>query len=124
MAFVERSEKVVHLDSSGVGKSHLAINLGRKAASQGIKTRFIAAADLMLQRVITSKYECLDQCLKRSILTSRLSIIDEIGYLPFVRKKPACSSMSSPNATSKAISSSPVTAHSLNGQTLSAVTKR
>ncbi len=44
MAFEERSENVVLLGPSDVGKSHLAISLGHKAISQGTKTRFIAAA--------------------------------------------------------------------------------
>jgi len=87
MAFVERSENVVLLGSSGVGKSHLAISLGHKTVSQSIKTRFIAAADMMVQLVIARKQERLDQYLKRSILAPRLLIIDEIGYLPFGREE-------------------------------------
>ncbi len=47
--FVARRENVVFLGPSGVGKTHLAIALGHKAASAGIKTRFTTAADLMLK---------------------------------------------------------------------------
>jgi DNA replication protein DnaC len=71
------------LGSNGVDKSNLAISLGHKAVSQGIKTRFIAEADMMLRLVIARKQVRLDQYLKRNILALRLLIIDEIGYLPF-----------------------------------------
>lgn len=85
LAFVERTENVVLLGPSGVGKTHLAIALGYRASQSGIKTRFITAADLMLQLVMASRQERLKEYLSRVVLGPRLLIIDEIGYLPFGR---------------------------------------
>lgn len=87
LAFIERAENIVLLGPSGVGKSHMAISLGYKAIMAGIKTRFITAADLMLQLSTAKAQGRLEQYLKRSILSPRLLIIDEIGYLPFGREE-------------------------------------
>lgn len=85
LAFVERTENVVLLGPSGVGKTHLAIALGYKATQAGIKTRFISAADLMLQLAAAQRQGRLKDYLHRQIQTPKLLIIDEIGYLPFGR---------------------------------------
>lgn len=85
LAFIERTENIVLLGPSGVGKSHLAISLAYNAIMRGIKVRFITAADLMLQLATAKKQDRLDAYLKRSILSPKLLVIDEIGYLPFGR---------------------------------------
>lgn len=85
MSFLERKENIVFLGPSGVGKSHLAIALGHQATLKGVKTRFITAADLMLQLAAAKSQGKLDHYFKRVVLAPRLLIVDEIGYLPFGR---------------------------------------
>jgi len=63
------------------------MSLGCKAVSAGIKTRFITAADLMMQLSTAKKQDHLDSYLKRIVMAPKLLIIDEIGYLPFGREE-------------------------------------
>lgn len=85
LAFVERKENVVLLGPSGVGKTHLAIALGYLATQAGLKTRFLTAADLMLQLDTAQRQGRLKQVMQRSVSGPSLLIIDEIGYLPMSR---------------------------------------
>lgn len=75
------------LGPSGVGKTHLAIALGYKAIMSNVKTRFITAADLMLQLGTAHNQGKLKAYLQRVVMSPKLLIIDEIGYLPFGREE-------------------------------------
>lgn len=71
LGFVERQENVVLVGPSGVGKTHLAIALGYRAAQTGIKTRFTTAADLLLTLSVAHAQDQLKEgCSERSMPTS------------------------------------------------------
>lgn len=87
LAFVERQENIVLIGPSGIGKTHLAIALGYLATQANMKTRFISAADLMIQLQVARQQGRYKEALRRVVRHPRLLIIDEVGYLPMERSQ-------------------------------------
>ncbi|WP_312239552.1 IS21-like element ISSen3 family helper ATPase IstB [Pantoea sp.] len=87
LSFIERNENIVLLGPSGVGKTHLAIAMGYEAVRAGIKVRFTTAADLLLQLSTAQRQGRYKTTLHRGVMTPKLLIIDEIGYLPFSQEE-------------------------------------
>lgn len=87
LTFIERKENIILLGPSGIGKTHLAIAIGYLATQSGIKTRFVSAADLMLQLETAQRQGKYKATMQRVINHPRLLIIDEVGYLPFSREQ-------------------------------------
>ncbi len=83
--FIASGVNVLLLGPPGVGKTHLAIGLGRKVIEHGASCLFVPAmglvAQLMRAEVEGHLEERLSHLAKPAVL-----IIDEIGYLPFERK--------------------------------------
>lgn len=82
--FISNGENVLMFGPPGVGKTHLAVGLGRKIVEQGHTVRFITAMGLLASLSKAESEGSLE--LKLSEFSKpRLLIVDELGYLPFER---------------------------------------
>jgi DNA replication protein DnaC len=83
--FLAHGEAVLLLGAPGVGKTHLAIGLGRKIVEQGHTVRFTTATGLLS---VLGKAESEGSLAEKltEFAKPRLLIIDELGYLPFERR--------------------------------------
>jgi DNA replication protein DnaC len=80
--FVRERESVILMGSSGTGKSHLSIAIGRAVILAGYRSRYTTAMALANELVAAQDGHNLTRLL-RSWARYDLVVIDEIGYLPF-----------------------------------------
>jgi DNA replication protein DnaC len=83
--YLANATNVLLLGPPGVGKTHLAIGLGRRAIEMGYSCRFIHAADLVHQLGKAAQHGALDEALS-IFARPHLLIVDELGYLPLERQ--------------------------------------
>lgn len=83
--FIAHGEAVLMFGPPGVGKTHLAIGLGRKVVERGHTVRFTTATALLSTLAKAESEGILAE--KRTEFTKpRLLIVDELGDLPFERR--------------------------------------
>src|SRR6266480_579982 len=82
--FVAKAENVILLGPPGLGKTHLAIGLGVKAAHAGYSVLFDTASNWITRLADAHHAGRLEAELKK-IRRYKLIIIDEVGYIPFDR---------------------------------------
>lgn len=81
LAFVEAHANVVFIGGVGVGKTHLATALGRRACELGHTVLFATAVDIVNTLAAAQATQRLRAEMRR-YTRPRVLVVDELGYLP------------------------------------------
>jgi len=98
-------------------QTHLAIGVASRPSRRATRSLFLTFETLMTRLVRARHENRLDRTLQQ-LTYPKLVILDELGYLPLSRERPACSSACWSVATSGARWSSPATRASPTGRGL------
>jgi len=79
--FIRKRECGVFVGQPGVGKTHLAIALGREACRRGLRVKWFTATGLATEYA-EAREERVVLKLERAIERRDLIVIDELGYVP------------------------------------------
>lgn len=83
--WVANGQTLLFLGPPGVGKTHLAISLGRKAIERGYTTLFTTAVSMLTNLTKAQSEGRLEERLAM-YGKPKLLIVDELGYLPLERE--------------------------------------